>query len=372
MNILIIAPSWVGDMMMSHSLYQTLKQQYPDCQIDVLAPNWCKPLLARMPEVRNALTMPIGHGAFSLGERYKIGKALRNQYNMAIVLPNSLKSAFIPLFAKIPVRRGWKGESRYCLLNDLRSNKHDYPMMVQRYVALGYEKGKIPTAQNLNIPTPYLTVDESAVQKTKEILLTIPNGIVRGFAPVASNVEIPTEFSTAQFALAENRPAIGFCPGAEFGPAKRWPHYHYAKLAERLIEQGYSIRLFGSNKDVEVGEQIRLSLPESLQHYCVNLAGQTELNQAVDLIADCTAMVTNDSGLMHIAAAVGRPLVAVYGPTSPEYTPPLSDKAVIIRLIKGGLIKIRKGADSAEGYHQSLIDITPEMVLEKLMPLLAN
>ncbi|WP_439290997.1 lipopolysaccharide heptosyltransferase II [Lonepinella koalarum] len=347
MNILIIAPSWVGDMMMSHSLYQTLKQQYPDCQLDVLAPNWCKPLLARMPEVRNALTMPIGHGAFSLGERYKIGKALRNQYDMAIVLPNSLKSAFIPLFAKIPVRRGWKGESRYCLLNDLRSNKHDYPMMVQRYVALGYEKGKIPIAQDLNIPTPYLTVEQSAVQKTKEKF-------------------------TAQFVLAENRPAIGFCPGAEFGPAKRWPHYHYAKLAERLIEQGYSIRLFGSNKDVEVGEQIRLSLPESLQHYCVNLAGQTELNQAVDLIADCTAMVTNDSGLMHIAAAVGRPLVAVYGPTSPEYTPPLSDKAVIIRLIKGGLIKIRKGADSAEGYHQSLIDITPEMVMEKLTKLLAN
>ncbi|WP_386688856.1 lipopolysaccharide heptosyltransferase II [Lonepinella sp. MS14437] len=346
MNILIIAPSWVGDMMMSHSLYQTLKQQYPDCQIDVLAPNWCKPLLARMPEVRQALTMPIGHGAFSLGERYKIGKSLRNQYDLAIVLPNSLKSAFIPLFAKIPVRRGWKGENRYFFLTDLRTNKNDYPMMVQRYVALGYEKGKIPTAQDLLIPTPYLTVEQSAVQKTKEIF-------------------------TAQFALAENRPAIGFCPGAEFGPAKRWPHYHYAKLAERLIEQGYSIRLFGSNKDVEVGEQIRLSLPESLQRYCVNLAGQTALNQAVDLIADCTAMVTNDSGLMHIAAAVSRPLVAVYGPTSPQYTPPLSDKAVIIRLIKGGLIKIRKGTDSAEGYHQSLIDITPEMVMEKLTQLLA-
>ncbi|WP_439258270.1 lipopolysaccharide heptosyltransferase II [Lonepinella sp. BR2271] len=347
MNILIIAPSWVGDMMMSHSLYQTLKQQYPDCQLDVLAPNWCKPLLARMPEVRHALTMPIGHGAVSLGERYKIGKALRNQYDMAIVLPNSLKSTFIPLFAKIPVRRGWKGESRYFFLNDLRSNKNDYPMMVQRYVALGYEKGKIPTAQDLPIPTPYLTVDESAVQKTKEIF-------------------------TAQFDLAENRPAIGFCPGAEFGPAKRWPHYHYAKLAEKLIERGYSIRLFGSNKDVDVGEQIRLSLPESLQRYCVNLAGQTELNQAVDLIADCTAMVANDSGLMHIAAAVGRPLVAVYGPTSPQYTPPLSDKAVIIRLIEGGLIKIRKGADSSEGYHQSLMDITPEMVMEKLTQLLAN
>jgi len=139
MNILIIGPSWVGDMMMSHSLYQQLKLQSPHCQIDVMAPNWCKPLLARMPEVRHAIEMPLGHGKFALCERYRLGKALRNQYDIAIVLPNSLKSAFIPAFAKIAVRRGWKGESRYFLLNDLRNNKRDYPMMVQRYVALAFE-----------------------------------------------------------------------------------------------------------------------------------------------------------------------------------------------------------------------------------------
>ena len=115
-----------------------------------------------------------------------------------------------------------------------------------------------------------------------------------------------------------------------------------------------------------MSEQIRLALPEDLQRYCINLAGQTELNQAVDLISDCMAVVSNDSGLMHIAAALQRPLVALYGPTSPQYTPPLSDKAVIIRLIEGGLIKVRKGVDSAEGYHQSLMDITPQMVLQKL------
>ena len=346
MNILIIGPSWVGDMMMSHSLYQALKTQYPHCEIDVLAPNWCKPLLARMPEVRKAIEMPIGHGVFNLTQRYKIGKSLRHQYDMAIVLPNSLKSAFIPFFAKIAVRRGWKGESRYVFLNDLRSNKTDYPMMVQRYVTLAYEKGTIPKADDLPIAKPYLAVNDADVAQTLKTF-------------------------EKQTALAQNRPAIGFCPGAEFGPAKRWPHYHYANLAKMLIEKGYSIRLFGSAKDVEVGEQIRNTLPENLRPYCVNLAGQTQLNQAVDLIYDCTAMVTNDSGLMHIAAAVGRPLVAVYGPTSPQYTPPLSDKAVIIRLIEGGLIKIRKGADSAEGYHQSLINITPEMVLEKLEGLLA-
>ena len=346
MNILIIGPSWVGDMMMSHSLYQQLKRQYPNCQIDVMAPNWCKPLLARMPEVRHAIEIPLGHGKFALCERYRLGKALRNQYDMAIVLPNSLKSAFIPLFAKIAVRRGWKGESRYFLLNDLRNNKRDYPMMVQRYVALAFEKDAVPKAADIPVLKPYLTVKPA---QQAETLKTFEK----------------------QTALLGNRPIIGFCPGAEFGPAKRWPHYHYAKLAEILIEKGYAVELFGSPKDVEAGEQIRNALPAELQPFCLNLAGQTNLNQAVDLIAHCTAVVSNDSGLMHIAAATDRPLVALYGPTSPTYTPPLSYKAEIIRLIEGDLIKVRKSTDSAEGYHQSLIDITPEKVLENLTALLS-
>ncbi|TDQ57593.1 heptosyltransferase-2 [Mesocricetibacter intestinalis] len=347
MNILIIGPSWVGDMVMSHSLYQTLKQGYPDANIDVLAPEWCKPLLARMPEVRQGLSMPIGHGSLALSERYGIGKSLRHRYDMAIVLPNSLKSALIPLFARIPLRRGWKGESRYLLLNDLRTNKRDYPMMVQRYTALGYERGHIPDAQNLPIPKPYLNTQAAQIAQTKQLF-------------------------AAQLAAAEQRPAIGFCPGAEFGPAKRWPHYHYAELARRLIDIGYSIRLFGSAKDQACGEQIRQALSDAQQPYCLNLAGQTTLNQAVDLIADCHAVVSNDSGLMHIAAALDRPLVALYGPTSPQYTPPLSDKAEIIRLIEGDLIKIRTSSDSKEGYHQSLIDINPEKVLDKLSILLTE
>ena len=271
MNILVISPSWVGDMMMSHALYQQLKVQYPDCQIDVMAPDWCRPLLARMPEVRKAISMPIGHGDFRLRERFQLGKSLLNQYDMAIVLPNSLKSAFIPLFAKIPVRRGWKGESRYFLLNDLRANKNDYPMMVQRYVALAFEKGQVPTVQNLPLIYPYLQTQAVEIEATKAKFSRLLN-------------------------QAENRHAIGFCPGAEFGPAKRWPHYHYAKLAEMLIEKGYSVQLFGSKKDQEAGEQIRQSLPENLQPYCLNLAGLTDLNQAVDLIADCVVW-TNESCL---------------------------------------------------------------------------
>jgi len=226
------------------------------------------------------------------------------------------------------------------------NNKKDYPMMVQRYVALAFEKDAVPKADDIPILKPYLTVEP------------------------AQQAETLKKFEK-QTALLGESPIIGFCPGAEFGPAKRWPHYHYAKLAEMLITQGYAVELFGSAKDELVGEEIRQALPEELREFCVNLAGKTNLNEAVDLIANCTAVVTNDSGLMHIAAAVNRPLIALYGPTSPQYTPPLSDKATIIRLIEGGLIKVRKG-DKEGGYHQSLIDITPEMALEKLEALLAK
>ncbi|VFS61486.1 ADP-heptose--LPS heptosyltransferase 2 [Kluyvera cryocrescens] len=163
---------------------------------------------------------------------------------------------------------------------------------------------------------------------------------------------------------------IGFCPGAEFGPAKRWPHYHYATLAKQLIDEGNQIVLFGSAKDNDAGNEIIAALSEEQKTWCRNLAGETQLEQAVILLAACKAVVTNDSGLMHVAAALNRPLVALYGPSSPDFTPPLSNKARVIRLITG-YHKVRKG-DSAQGYHQSLIDITPARVLEELNALLSS
>lgn len=344
MKILVIGPSWVGDMMMSQSLYRTLKAQHPDCVIDVMAPAWCRPLLELMPEVHSAIAMPIGHGRFALTERRALGKQLQAEgYDQAIVLPNSFKSALIPFFASIPTRTGWRGEMRYGLLNDLRVlDKAAFPLMVQRYVALAYD-GQISRAEQLPAPLlwPKLVIEDTEIANT-----------------------------CAAFDLNDERQAIGFCPGAEFGPAKRWPHYHYAALAETLIRQGYQVRLFGSAKDKDAGEQIIASLPAELQEHCINLAGQTELAQAVALIADCQAVVSNDSGLMHVAAALGRPLVALYGPSSPDFTPPLSDKATVLRLISG-YHKVRKG-DADAGYHQSLIDITPQQVLDALQPLLSQ
>ncbi|EMF06665.1 ADP-heptose--LPS heptosyltransferase RfaF [Serratia sp. CY81684] len=343
MKILVIGPSWVGDMMMSQSLYRTLKAEYPSAEIDVMAPAWCRPLLARMPEVNQALAMPLGHGALGLGERRRLGRALRaNRYDRAYVLPNSFKSALVPFFADIPQRTGWRGEMRYGLLNDVRVlDKTAFPLMVQRYVALAYDKGRVQRADDLPQPLlwPRLQVSDEEIADT-----------------------------SAAFNLTDSRPIVGFCPGAEFGPAKRWPHYHYAALAQRLIESGYQIALFGSAKDHEAGEQIRAALQEDARDFCLNLAGKTQLEQAVILIAACRAVVSNDSGLMHVAAALNKPLIALYGPSSPDFTPPLSDKARVIRLISG-YHKVRKG-DAEQGYHQSLIDIQPQQVLDALTPLL--
>ena len=344
MRILVIGPSWVGDMMMSQSLYRTLKARYPQAIIDVMAPAWCRPLLARMPEVNEAIAMPLGHGTLGLTERRRLGHSLRSKgYDKAYVLPNSFKSALVPFFAGITQRVGWRGEMRYGLLNDLRIlHKPAFPLMVQRYVALAYDKSTITSAKDIPQPLlwPMLNVTDDEQKRT-----------------------------CAAFSIDRAKPVIGFCPGAEFGPAKRWPHYHYGTLAGKLIDAGYQIILFGSAKDKEAGSEIIAALTPSQQEWCRNLAGDTQLEEAVILLSACQGVVTNDSGLMHVAAALNRPLVALYGPSSPDFTPPLSHQAKVIRLIEG-YHKVRKG-DAAEGYHQSLIDITPDSVLAALTDLLA-
>ena len=343
MKTLIIGPSWVGDMMMSQSLYRTLKQLDPSIEIDVMAPAWCRALLDKMPEVNQSIAMPISHGEFALSKRYQLGKELRNnQYDQAIILPNSFKSALIPFFAKIAKRTGWKGEMRYGLLNDLRVlDKQAFPLMVERYVALAYPKQNIHSAKD--IPQPILW-------------------------PKLNVLTDEVEQTLSTFNITSEEPLIGFCPGAEFGPAKRWPDYHYAALADKIVKQHAKIIIFGSGKDKIVGEQIIAKMNHG--EHCINLAGQTELGQAINLIAACKAVVTNDSGLMHVAAALDKPLVALYGPSSPDFTPPLSNKAEVIRLITG-YHRVRKG-DTEQGYHQSLIDIKPDLVFETLMNLIVR
>ena len=238
---LIIGPSWVGDMIMAQSLFITLKQQNPDLVIDVLAPEWTKPLLERMPEVRMALSLDIGHGQLLWKQRKAIGRNLSAVgYDVCYVLPNSLKSALIPFFAKIPKRVGWLKEPRYFLLNDLRKlDKKAYPLMVQRFNALAWQAGKdLSNAQ----PRPQLSVNPENAKAAMQ-----------------------------HHHLDKNAdPVLVLCPGAEFGPAKRWPENYYAEVALDYLAKGWQVWLFGSAKDRQVCELINYITDGR----CCNLAGK--------------------------------------------------------------------------------------------------
>jgi len=301
-KILIIGPSWVGDMVMAQSLFIDLKQRQPSCQIDVLAPAWTAALIDRMPEVSNLISANFNHGKLSLGERLKLGKTLRSkQYDQAIVLPNSLKSAMVPAIAKIPHRTGWLGEQRWGLLNDIRRlDKAALPMTVQRFIALGLERDA-PTRDIDSVPRPLLSVNHDQVQ-----------------AVMANND------------LSDHAPILVLCPGAEFGASKQWPAEHYASVANHYLAQGWLVWLMGSDNDLAICKQIKQQAQDSPN--CRVLAGKTKLAEAVDLISCANLVVSNDSGLMHIAAALQKPLVAVYGSTDPGHTPPLSPNHDIARL----------------------------------------
>lgn len=297
-KILVIAPSWVGDSVMAQPLYRRLHEINGGVELHVFAPQWTLPLLARMPEVAQAHLNPFGHGALNLWQRWKTARTLAKlQFDQAIVLPNSIKSALIPLFAGIPQRSGFVGESRYGLLNDARElDENSLPMMVERFCALAENRNQ-PLSRP--IPHPQLRVNPEHQQAT-----------------------------LATMRLDTQRPVAAFCPGAEYGPAKRWPARHFAALARQFDAAGFNVWLFGSKKDAEIGEEIH-RLSDGL---AVNLCGSTGLDQAIDLIGLADIAVCNDSGLMHVAAALNKPLVALYGSSSPDFTPPLSNQAEIVSL----------------------------------------
>lgn len=297
-RLLVVGPSWVGDMVMSQVLYRLLQQTRPGVCIDVLAPAWSEPILARMPEVNRALGLPISHGEPGLGRRWKLGRELRpRHYDQAILLPNSFKSALVPFFAGIARRTGWRGEWRYGLLNDLRIlDPERLPLMIQQFAALGLEPGAdLP----VELPTPALVVDSQKAQDCRH-----------------------------KFALDSQAPLLALCPGAEFGGAKRWPQEYYAELARNYLDRGWQVALFGSANDQPVTSFIQQA--SGSHPACFDLAGQTSLAEAVDVLSLATAVVSNDSGLMHIAAALSRPLVVVYGATSPGFTPPLNDNSAVL------------------------------------------
>ena len=289
---LIVGPSWIGDMVMAQSLFITLKQLHPDCLIDVLAPEWSLPILKRMPEVNEGLSADVSHGEFSFFKRRKLGLSLKSkQYTHAIIIPRSWKSALIPFFSGIPVRTGYKGEMRYVLLNDIRIlNKKVLKQTVQRYVAHAYQNNPQMAPA---VPFPKLKVDRDNQAKLLD-----------------------------QLGLKLDKPVVCMMPGAEYGLAKQWPIEYYAQLAKSLVDTGWQVWVIGSNKDEAAGDKIVVGNHAKVY----NLCGKTQLVDTVDLLACAKSVVTNDSGLMHVAAAVGVELNVIYGSSTPEYTPPLAQE----------------------------------------------
>lgn len=298
MKALIVAPSWIGDTIMAQPLFARLHAKFPGLQLDALAPRWVAPVLQRMDEISEVIDSPFGHGQLSLKPRWRLARELAaRQYDAVYVLPNSLKSALVPFMAGIPKRVGFTGELRYGLINVRHSlDKAALPLMVERFAQLAETPG---TA--LPKPVFYPKIRSTAADQAETL---------------------------AELKLERPARIVAFCPGAEYGPAKRWPAAHFAALAKKLAERGCAIWLFGSPKDHAVAEEISQLAPG----LCRNLCGATSLGQAVDLLAMAELVICNDSGLMHVAAALDRPLVTLYGSSSPGFTPPLSGQADILSL----------------------------------------
>jgi len=295
-KILVMGPAWVGDMVLAQSLFKTLKANSPDCIIDVAAPSWTLPLLERMPEVSGKIALPFKHGELAFWQRIAFGKSLKNQgYTQAIILTNSLKSAILPFAAGIARRTSFLGEMRYGLVNDIRPlDKNKLKKTVERFVTLGLNKNE---ALPNSIPNPALNASQEAAW-----ILASRLGVLNNKTKI-----------------------LGLCPGAEYGEAKRWPAEYYAEVANHVIQNGWQVLLFGSDKDIPVTTQINVLT----QNQCIDLGGKTKLGEAIDLMSLCDTIVSNDSGLMHVAAALNKQLIAIFGSSDPFHTPPMNASAVI-------------------------------------------
>ena len=338
MRTLVISPNWIGDAVMAQPLLQMLRRQHPERPIDILAPPAVAPVWRAMKEVDSVLETPFRHGPLQLGERWKYGRLLKTKgYADAYVLPNTLKYALIPLFAGIEKRVGYKGEMRFGMIN--RMHRDDTPPrpMVPFYAALA---GPPDAPLRADVPRPSLHVESSVI----DILF-------------------------ARLGIDRARPLVVFAPGAEFGAAKRWPARHFAALAQAIMAQhsGAQIGLLGSPKDKPACDEI-ITLTGTAGVF--NLAGVTRLDEAIALLAGAAAVVANDSGLLHIASGLNRPVIALYGPTDPDHAPPFSDMAASMSLrLPCSPCKQR---ECPLGHHDCMEKMAPELVWQPLRPMLAS
>jgi heptosyltransferase-2 len=322
---LVVGPAWVGDMVMAQALFKKLKDLGVD-QLDVFSPPWTQTLLARMPEVDQGLVSPFDHGDWAFRQRVSLGKSWQNHYDAAIVLPRAFKAAIVPWAAQIPIRLGWLGEMRFKLLTHWKSlDKQKHTRTVDQFLALPdiLDSG----FSSIQLQLPALTVD---FQQQDDLI--------------------------QKFALDRQRKIVALCPGAEFGAAKRWPVKHYVALANMCIQQGWQVLLMGSPKDQVIAKDIESQVQPNA---VINTVGLTKMLEAIDLLALASMVVSNDSGLMHVASALGRPVWALFGPTSPLINPPLSKNAHLI---------YREPALACQPCHQRECPLKHQACLDEILP----
>ena len=338
-SILIIAPHWIGDAVSTQPLLANLKVLYPDSKINILASNWVAPVYRACSEVHEVIEAKFEHKKLQWNLRKEIAKEIEaKNYQACFVLPNSFKSALIPWLANIPFRIGYRGELRFGLINLALDNpsKVNRPPMVEHYLVLSQ-----------------LLKDDESIPLDK----LVPKLNVSG----AAKQQVGQKLQDANI----NRDSIyAICPGAEYGPSKRWPTEHFAVLAQQLIKQNSNnqIVLLGGKNDYSLAQEItsQSKLVSNIHNWC----GNTSLDEAIALIGMSKAVVSNDSGLMHIAAALQIPQVAIFGSSDPAHTPPLSDRAKIMWLNMSCSPCHKRVCPL--GHLRCLKDILPEQVLATL------
>ena len=342
-RILIIAPNWIGDAVMSQPLLATLKTIYPHCQIDVLASPWVAPIYRACAEVNQVIEAKLEHKQLQWGLRKLLAKQVEaNQYQACFVLPNSLKSALIPWLANIPVRIGYRGEMRFGLINAALDNpsKINRPPMANHYLALSNALEHLQETNASTPANPKLNVSTVAKQSVSTKL---------------------------EEACINQKSIYILCPGAEYGATKRWPTEHFANLADQLIsnEPDAHVILLGSKGDHALAVSIQAQAQKSTQIH--NWCGNTSLDEAIALIGMSKVLISNDSGLMHIGAALKVSQVAIFGSSDPHHTPPLSDKAKVIWLNLPCSPCHKR--ECPLGHLKCLKDISPETVLRNIQAL---
>ncbi len=293
MKILIISPNWIGDLIVANSLFKLIKQK--NYHLSVAAPNYCRPLLERMHEVDEIFESPVTHNKLNLKKIYQFSQQLKqHKFDQAVVLPNSLKSSLVPFLANIPKRTGYLGEFRYLLLNNIKKiTSHNYKNLKSQCLFL-FNNNDLEISQ---APNPSLIINKKNIDNLIKKL----------------NINL-------------NKKILILAPGAAFGDAKQWPAEYFAKISREKYKDNWQVIILGSAKDKEIANQIN----NLVNNICLNLCGITNIKDAIDIISISNYVISNDSGLMHIAAALDKNLIAIYGSSTPNFTPPLSNKAIIL------------------------------------------